>query len=340
MNISSQWKSKPFQACSIIVLCFTTTLLSGLIDGAFERYGPVIAKHLRLYSRQNYPLPEISGVHVQGDSVIFIGDQLPQIGQAVLANGAINKINKVDFSKTVLRQYTVCANDEINECRKQKQLITSQWEAISTDGSGRYFLLNEQLSTIFVYNPKTDHVDSLINLSSFNPESGAGKRQSKRETNALAEGLFLLKNGHILIAKQGLPPSIVEFGPQGSTAAGFEPSMTVKNSDIFKVTAEKMVMKPLKIWSLASSFQACDLNELSGDSAGNLYILSKKCNWISQVTRLSLTDKDLQFTELWALPDEIRNAEALAVLNPTTFLVGTDRKSAQEDNVFVVKTAE
>lgn len=337
MKILSKFSAKHYQIATILVLGASIAMLSGLIDGAYESYGPAATKFLKTINKKNYALAEISGAHIQGDSAVIIGDTKATIGKISLDKGKLGAIENIEFSEAILQQFAVCDSTQINECRKQKELLTGQWEAISSDASGRYFLLNEQLSTIFIYNHATKKVDALINLQGFAINKEQEKEELKKQENALAEGLLLLNNGHILILKERFPPSIIEFGAEGEKPQGYNSAMRLKKEEKFTVSAGRTTFKALKSWLIPHDFQACDLSELASDTSGGIFVMSQKCHWISRIGELKLSDNELSFADIFSLPLEIKNPEALAVIDANTFLVGSDSKSMKKDNVFVVQ---
>lgn len=329
-----------YKAVAIVILFGSSMVLSGLIDGAYESYGPKVSKQLTIVSKTKIPLTEISGIHLRDKHIVIVGDTRAQLITATMKNLELTDVVTTDFTKAITEQFAVCTSEKFKECRKQKNTMTSQWEAVGSDGSGRFFLLNEQLSTIFVLNPTSQHIDSLINLDGFSPTSQSGQPNSKEESNALAEGFVLLNNGHILVVKERFPPSIVEFAPEGEVPKGYSPALQLKSADKFLVSSGKTTMKPLKVWLIPKEFGMCDLSELADDQYGNLFVMSQKCRWIAQLDNLNLASPELHFRGQWSMPAEIKHGEALAVIDSHTFLVANDRNSKKADNIFLLKRAD
>lgn len=317
--------------------------LSTLIDGAYESYGPARKNQLIIQKEINFPLQEISGLYLKqrennlNPELFFVGDRKATLGISFLENGKLKKRRMLDFSRSIVQKYGICKSVHIPACKDYLKTMTTQWEAVASDASGRVFLLHEQLATIFVYNIVTNSIERLINLDRFElqPKKQSFKSHSSKD-NAMAEGFVLLKNGHILVIKERQKTSLIEFGPPGATPQGYRPDLPVGSRDEYPLAEETINLIPLKIWYLEQEYKSCDLSELNTDAQGELYILSQRCNWIAALKHPRASEDKMRLRKTWALPTKIRKAEAFVVLPQKTFIVAEDRKSTNKKNVFIL----
>src|ERR1700712_257065 len=110
----------------------------------------------------------------------------------------------------------------------------SGFEGVASDGSRRLFVLQEGADRVLVFDPELNSVRHTILLSVERDQPGFGQ-EWWADDNSRGEGLLLLRNGHMLIAKQREQPRLIEFGPQGSEAAGFRPGDALDINEIFSL---------------------------------------------------------------------------------------------------------
>lgn len=214
----------------------------------------------------------------------------------------------------------------------------SQWEAAASDGAGSVFLLNESLSVVNVFSPDLSRSTHRIDLSI--PSSHTLFEAWEKEPNSRGEGIVLLKNGHVLIAKEKKPPALVEFGPAGNRPLGFDPNTRLgeKESFLFPATARATYV-PLKVWFLTKESEKLmpDLSELTVGPDGSLYLLSDKTHSIARVQPTLGSDEDnVRLEDVWKLPSEIEQPEGLIFLDDFSPMVGIDAKK-QTTNLFTFK---
>jgi hypothetical protein len=221
----------------------------------------------------------------------------------------------------------------------------SQWEGVAADGAGCAFVLQEhagderQPSHVFVFAPDLRERVSVIALA---VDDGAEWKQAWTEDkNARGEALVLLRDGHLLIAKQKDPVRFIEFGPRGATAAGLDPSRFL-GDDPFEYPSDPLVeYEPLASWGVARE----DRDELTtvNDLAvfeGRLYAISRKSHRIVQLeTRASPEEDSLSVERRWSVPADVKNPEGIAFA-PGLLPIVADDLSAEEDvggpNIFVL----
>lgn len=300
--------------------------------------------NLSIFSHNNIPLREISGSYLfhskedNKDYVYTIGDASSEISisEIDIASKKISNTYYIDIRKKILDKYSICTAKNIKPCKKMLDYMTKQWEAIYVDPKKRIFLLNESLATILVYDQVTEDITQTINLSRFTLEKKPKDTvMSYLDANSLGEGFLPLNNGHILVAKENYPPSIIEFGPSGSEPSGFNESLLVKEGAPFPLLGKRETMDPLFVWELPSGFQSCDISELMYSPERGLNILSQKCQMIMELSDLKTDKKSLLMENTYSLPRTIQKAEAFVLLpKKGEFIVFEDKKSVIQHNFY------
>ena len=315
--------------------------LSTFIDGAYENYSPPGEHQLSIHESMHFPIEEISGMSFASNSsdVFVVGDKHALIGRGSWDGTALHHIESIDFTDAILKKFSVCESDKIPDCKRMRTLLTSQWEAITTDHKNLLYLLHEQLASIFVYSLELNDLVHVMNLESFDVPSL--KKIKRKHTNSLGEGFVLLNNGHILLMKEDHPASIIEYGYQGENAYGYSQALRLQaTKDFPKLDGQKTKMVPLKMWKLADHFRKCDLSELSTDTEGHLFALSQRCRWIGQLNDLSPEHNHMHFANTWNFPAHIKSAEAFLIPDANTFILAQDLKSTKQANMFVLKITD
>ena len=217
----------------------------------------------------------------------------------------------------------------------------SQWEAADGDASGRVFVLQEDPAVVFVLNPGMDDLVSRIELVNRTPagdDLGLGT-----SPNSQGEGLVLLRNGHVLIAKEKDPPVLMEYGPGGERPEGVVPDLLFATSEDFPLPAEpRTKFNLLTVWRLAGSAGSAikDISDIAVGPDEGLYLLSDESGCIAQLERtLDPRQENLEVASLWTLPSEIVQPEGLVVTGDRTPLVAID-SSERANNLFVLSSLE
>lgn len=217
----------------------------------------------------------------------------------------------------------------------------SQWEAADGDASGRVFILQEDPAVVFVLNPEMDELVSRIELISRTPDGddlGLGA-----SPNSQGEGLVLLRNGHVLIAKEKDPPVLMEYGPNEERPQGVAPDLLFATSDEFPLPANRRTQFGLlTVWRLSGSAEA-EIKDISDIAVGpdeGLYLLSDESRCIAQLERtLDPQQEHLGVASLWHLPSELEQPEGLVVTEERTPLVAID-SGDRSRNLFVLSPLE
>ena len=104
---------------------------------------------------QSFSLTLTKDVHEETAKLYAVGDRYAKVAylNLNLENFALGPIGVLDLTNAILDRFSVCQSREILQCKRQSDLLTSQWEAINVDTKGQIYLLNEQLASIFSFNP-------------------------------------------------------------------------------------------------------------------------------------------------------------------------------------------
>ncbi|MCB9228656.1 MAG: hypothetical protein H6618_03510 [Deltaproteobacteria bacterium] len=348
MKSSALLETRRVRILLMLLLSGAILLLSFLTEKSIHDVKESGGSPIRIIGKQNFPLREISGMYMFPEStgkvrqVYLIGDAHGILGIANWDGQSLTDYRLIDFSQSMTEAWGLCSGTQVTGCQEHLRFITSQWEAVTSDASRKAFLLHEQLGTIFVIDPESQEISSLISLESFSigqdKKTRLSQHHQKKLKNAMGEGLLLLKNGHILVAKERGDPALIEFGPEGSDSVGYHKELWVADTAVFPIPERKNRLFPLKIWRLPERLKSCDMSELGVDKEGSLLVLSQSCGWISRLNSLLPEDSFLSFKEMWSLPGELRKAEAFVIPEAGMFLVAEDQESSSVMNVFVLSS--
>ena len=301
-------------------------------------------RELVLEGGNNIPQREISGSFLYHDAVTkkdlvyTIGDASSEISISELdfERKKISHTYYVDIKEKILEKYAVCTTKSIKPCKKISDYMTKQWEALYVDPDKRIFLLNESLGTILVYDERKEEITHSINLSRFTLEEKPKADMTRFfDENSLGEGFFPLNNGHILVVKESFPPSLIEFGPEGSSPKGFGRNLLVDKEHPYPFSSDKMSLEPLHVWKLPEEYAACDLSELTFSSTTGLSVLSQKCQVILELADVKVENQMMKVENFYTLPRTVQRAEAFVVLPKRgEFLVFEDKKDVMDTNFY------
>ncbi len=272
------------------------------------------------------PLLEVSALGLRDGKLLSIGDRDFRIA----LDGRIGR-DEVEVAASSVRDVSALfpANPR-----------GSQWEGIAADGAGNVFVLEENPGRIFVLDRDARRLLHTITLEV--PESSEEWTVAWRDSaNSRAEGFVLLKNGHVLIAKEKDPRRIVEFGPKGERASGFRKGGEI-TTQTFPFSGRESTLVALKAWKIEG--KADDFGDISELAVGpdGLYVLSDESRAIAKIPALDVRSDEAVADEKWKLPfkssDEDKKTEGLVILpggSNRVALVALD--GPKKDNVYRVK---
>jgi hypothetical protein len=169
------------------------------------------------------------------------------------------------------------------------------------------------------------------------------------DDNARGEGLLLLREGHLVVAKQKDPVALLEFGPEGAAALGVSQDTLLGPGDNFALPGEddERMFLPytfLHAWPLHGEHLK-SINDLAVGPDGALHCLSAASRRIGRIEgRLAPGEHRLHQEETWDRACDLlegeggedRKAEGLVFLPDGTPLVALDTKLSG-DNLLVLE---
>lgn len=204
----------------------------------------------------------------------------------------------------------------------------SQWEAVATDGAGNVFILEETPGGVLGFSQSLDSFFGRIDLEVDDDRvvPGWGKKKNSR-----GEGLILLENGRILVAKEKDPPMLVEFAPKGAEPAGVTADLL--NPKVFSFDAGATFYARAS-WSLEGELE--DVSDISSTRDGRLFAISDKSREILRVDLPIVPGEPIAIVDRRQLPSVVKKAEGLIILPDGRAVVGSDDARGRE-NLFIVE---
>jgi subtilisin-like proprotein convertase family protein len=209
----------------------------------------------------------------------------------------------------------------------------SEFEGVACDGAGRVFILQEGPARVLVLAPGLDRLERVISLDVAEDEPGFGV-EWHAAGNARGEGLTLLRNGRLLVAKQRDPVRLIEFGPPGVRARGAGTDELLPADDAFELPAAGDRLVVLTSWGLsdASAQQLEDITDIATGDDGRLYVIGGRSRCIGRIeSRVSPRAESVTIDAHWDLPSrqpgDPGRAEGLALLPAMQPLISIDTRS-------------
>lgn len=207
---------------------------------------------------------------------------------------------------------------------------SSQWEAIQADSNGTIVLLVEDPARILIVSLKDKDVTGSYDLV-VNEEHPLAKSW-KEQASSRGEGLLLLEDGFILVAKEKNPRALMLFGPMGSALPS---KVQLLKSPSWKTPAQEMKsLELLYSWepSEKAALQLADVSDLAADINAGIFLLSDESRRICEI-RLPLLTTAAHFdtNSCFVFPGKLPHPEGLSIQG-TSFVVGLDNM-AKKTNV-------
>lgn len=267
-------------------------------------------------SRNTLPIAEASGLgrrRVSGKtSYLAVSDSSPVLVTFdVGPRGGISAVEKHDLGSLVGRG-------------------AQQWEAVAGDAAGNVFLLAEATDRITVIDSALRSVKHTFEISV--PGSHPLGSAWKRDANSRGEGMVLLSNGHVLVAKEKDPVAILELAPAGSEAEGYSADLALGDRTFPLPRGSTSKLVPVHHWLLKDSQVrlASDVSELAVDVDGRLLLLSDQDRAVVRIERGLRADEDkADIKAVFKLPGAVDKPEGL-VLADGIPIIAIDAKNAGE----------
>jgi hypothetical protein len=195
-----------------------------------------------------------------------------------------------------------------------------QWEGVAADGAGRVVVLGERGSELVLLSPEFAF-DRRIRL----------RHEWEGDRRAGLEALVLLRDGHVLAAKQRRPVRLLEFGPAGDRPIGLVPSAALPAGEAARLPPGRELVC-LASWGVVGD-DLPSVNDLSLH-AGFLHLVSSASRRIARI-RLPATGP-VRVERWWSLPDAViagrdAKAEGLIVDDRVGVLVAVDSHRDREN---------
>ena len=278
-------------------------------------------------STLSIPLAEVSGL---GRRTVGGREELLALGDSSYRVA----VGQVEGKKTLKASFVLVDLEPL--LGDYVQSAGSQWEAIASDASGRLFVLEENPGRLFVFDAAGTALEHVASLSV--PEEFESTAQDwAKESNSRGEGLVLLANGHVLVAKEKDERLLLELGPAGDAPAGYRRELAVGTSGTFPVpagvTSELVVLAE---WSVGKPNKLADLSDLAIDAAGALFVLSDQGQAYGQlVDPIDPGQDSVDIDDVVKIPS-CEKPEGLAFLASGQAVAASDQKS-QKNNAVVLK---
>jgi uncharacterized protein YjiK len=345
---AAYWKKVTRRIVWLLGAAFAAVFAAAQVQsGSGDALGEIAT--LKLVAAQRVGISEVSGVdaRIAADGavrVLAVGDHDAELADATAASlesrslevGAVRS-----FAPAVLAGFSPCAGAPGKTCRSLEQHVSSQWEALRVDGAGQVLALQEYSRAVFVLSPDLASVRAVVNFSL--GDDAERWRRGKKGDNAGAEGIVLLRGGHLLVARERAPATLVEVGPEGESALGVSAATLLPPEAEFQLPASseatlsgarRVKFVPLASWTIDGS-NRCDNSEVAA-SDGRLYVLSEKCRLVRVLAALEPLGGAATVMQTWRLPQGITTPEGLAVLPDGKMVIGSDRRGLAP-NLFLVE---
>jgi hypothetical protein len=227
-----------------------------------------------------------------------------------------------------------------------------QLEAIAVDGALGILLVQEAPCRAEYIDAR--HLRVLAHVTLKIPV-GCGSEVLRRSwedpDGSHAEGVIMLRDGHLLVVKEKDPAALLEFGPAGDAALGFGVGTWLEAGepwwrDVAAPPAQEVSLDLLAVWEpTAQMREICpDLSDATVGPAGSLVLLSDQGRCIAVVPAAGPASPDafggsFEATAVWRMSGIEDKPEGIVMLPNLDVLVACDRRKPKR-NLFVVPRAQ
>lgn len=217
-----------------------------------------------------------------------------------------------------------------------------QLEALTIDGAGRLLLVQEHPCRAEFIDARERRVLSHVELE-VGPGAGQLHTSWQDPEGSHAEGVVLLRDGHLLVVKEKAPAALLEFGPAGDEPAGFGRDRWLGEQDAWELPAGEVTLTLLAAWLPDSDLRrACpDFSDAAVGMGGQLLMTGDQARVAIQVDAAT-PDAEEPFAgtfsaqAIWQLDGVEDKPEGVAVLPDGSVLIACDRRSVKK-NLFLVE---
>ena len=191
-------------------------------------------------------------------------------------------------------------------------------------------LLQETPARVELIDPKALKVVASIDLAV--EERGEIARAWSHPKGSRGEGMVLLPDGHLLIAKEKKPAAFIEFGPPHSRSRGLGRGGALAAGKRWPIKKGHHRFVALAIWLPDKQLaRTCtDFSDLEIGPDGYLYLLSDKCSTIARLDDLPAGGGTATLLHAWRLGDLSGKPEGLAFTHKVAPSSGSTRANRVE----------
>lgn len=212
----------------------------------------------------------------------------------------------------------------------------SQLEAIAVDGGSLVAFMREDPPLVLVADTSIGSIVARISLTA---PAGSPLHGSWDDRSSRGEGMVLLRDGRLLVAKEKQPRALIEFAPVGADARGLSREILLGPDERWEHPTGAVEYAAVAMWKLRGAAKR-DLDDISALAVGrhrDMWLLSDRSK---RLARLSLdiplappTGEIREFQEIWRLPKKTNKPEGLAALDDRHLLIAMDTNSTDRNGV-------
>jgi hypothetical protein len=286
---------------------------------------------LRAYRMLDVPLREVSGICLRRGSsrrmsLLAVGDRVAKLAQ--LSASQIDDLDQPEWEMTNIAK--------LPGSRLPKD--HPQIEAVCSDGIGRVLLLQEWPPRVEVIDLNAAEVIASIELV----VEGRGElaRLWADRNGSHGEGIALLRDGRLLIAKEKDPPALIEFGFRGTHSQGVGPGGVLAEGERWPLRRGRHEFVALAVWfpEKALAGFCADFSDLEVGPDGLVYLLSDKSAAIVRLDELSPGGGTAAFKSGWRLGELNGKPEGLTFTASGQAIVALDRRKPRQ-NLIILEPA-
>jgi hypothetical protein len=273
------------------------------------------------------PLHEVSGICQRRSrdgqsSLMAVGDHVATIAWFPLPR---NDDDELDWRTKNIAKIAASGLPEIDP----------QIEAVCADGAGRIVMLQETPPRVEVIDPDASKMIASIDLVVEGDDEIA--QSWSDPAGSRGEGMVLLRNGHLLIAKEKKPTAFIEFGPPNSRSRGLDRGGALGNGERWPIKTGRHRFVPLAVWrpDKRLSKSCADFSDLEIGPDGCLYLLSDKSATIARIAELGAGGGTASLLDAWKLEDLDGKPEGLAFTAEGRAVVGLDTRNPRRNLVLL-----
>ncbi len=274
------------------------------------------------------PLPEVSGLTARrtdaGVLLLALGDDRVAFAITTVVDG-------------VPGEFEVVTADDVG-ARPGYEERATQLEALALDGAGRVWVLTEGTSMVGGVDLATRRILSRFTLDT---STVADLHASwSKQGASRGEGVLLLRDGHVLVAKEKKPAGLVEFGPRDALPQGVSAANLPPHDEGWAPPLDEDGLVALAWWPWDGdgTDDLSDLSDLAPDHEGGVWVLSDQGRCLAQLVLPLVPGGSVAATSAMPLPKKVAKPEGLAFLGGGLIAVADDRKDAR-DNLMVLRLA-